>query len=343
MYFRGFFKGGAPLLLLPLLCFLFFTLNTQAAITVDNSSSSGAFDAAGVSVLSWTHETGAGANRALFVGVSTSTTTLPVGVPSDRVASVTYNGVPLTRVGTAISPNSLNTSEIFRLVNPPSGAYMVEVTLASVPVIGNPFVNYVVGGAITFQGVSQATPNGAFFPASGTNDMPTVVVTDSVNGDVVLDTLAVSPNAVFIAPGAGQTERWDGQQFFSNAFDIGAGSTEFVMPTLTTSNWIMSVADNWALGAVTVRQLVITAASVSVGGRLTAPNARGVANARVKMTGADGASRYALTNPFGYYRFDNVQVGEVYTFSVESKQYGFAPRAVYIGEELHDLDFTVKQ
>lgn len=339
MYFRAFFKSLPALAF----CFLFFTLHVQAAITIDNTSSNGVFNVAGVTTLTWTHETGAGSNKALFVGVSTSTTTLPVGVPTERVASVTYNGVALTRVGTAISPNSLNTSEIFRLVNPPSGANTVEVTLASVPVIGNPFVNYVVGGAISLQGVSQAMPNGAFFPASGTSDSPTVIVTDSVNGDVVLDTLAVSPSAVFVAPGAGQVERWDGQTFFGNAFDVGAGSTEFVMPALTTSNWIMSAPDNWALGAVAVRQFVITAASVSVSGRLTAPNSRGVGNARVKMTGADGATRYALTNPFGYYRFENVQVGETYTFSVESKQYGFAPQAVYIGEERSDLDFILKQ
>jgi hypothetical protein len=339
MYFRVFFKSLSVFAF----CLLLFAFHAQAAITIDNTSSNGAFNVAGVTSLTWTHETGAGSNRALFVGVSTSTTSLPVGVPTERVASVTYNGVALTRVGTAISPNSLNTSEIFRLVNPPSGANPVEVTLASVPIIGNPFVNYVVGGSISLQGVSQLMPNGAFFPASGTNDTPTVIVTDSVSGDLVLDTLAVSPSAVFVAPGTGQIERWDGQTFFGNAFDIGAGSTEFATPAVTTSNWIMSAPDNWALGAVAVRQFVVTAASVSVSGRLIAPNARGVGNARVKMIGADGAARYALTNPFGYYRFENVQVGEAYTFIVESKQYSFAPQAVFIGEERNDLDFTAKQ
>jgi hypothetical protein len=339
MYFRAFFKSLTALLF----CFLFFTFHTRGAITIDNTSSNGAFNVAGVTSLSWTHETGAGSYKALFVGVSTSTTTLPIGVPSERVASVTYNGIALTRVGTSISPNSLNTSEIFRLVNPPNGANTVTVTLASAPVVGNPFVNYVVGGAISFQGVSQLMPNGAFFSSSGTSDTPTVIVTDSIAGDVVLDTLVVSPSAVFIAPGAGQIERWDGQTFFGNAFDIGAGSTEFVLPSLTTSNWIMSAPDNWALGALAVRQFVITAPTVPVGGRLIAPGKRGVGNARVTMTGADGIPRHALTNPFGYYRFHDVQVGEVYTFAVESKQYSFAPQAVYIGEERGDLDFIAEK
>jgi hypothetical protein len=325
-----------------LFCFLFFAFHVQAAITIDNTSSNGAFDPAGVSTLSWTHVTGTGANRVLFVGVSTSTTTLPAGVPTERVAGVTYNNIALTRVGTAISPNSQNTSEIFRLVNPPTGSNTVTVTFATVPVIGNPFVNYAVGGSITFDGVSQAIPNGTFFPSSGSSDSPTVIVTDSVNGDVVLDTLAVSPTAVFVAPGMGQVERWDGQQYFGNAFDIGAGSTEPATSATTTMSWIMSAPDNWALGAVTVRQFVTSAASVSVSGRLSAPNSRGVSNARVTMTGSDGATRFAITNPFGYYRFENVQVGETYTFSVESKQYSFAPQAVYIGEERNDLDFLLK-
>ena len=339
MYFQVFFRSLAAFLF----CFLFFTFHAQAAVTVHNTSSSGAFNVTGVTSLTWTHQTTNGANKALYVGVSTSTTTLPVGIPTERVASVTYNGIALARVGTSISPNSLNTSEIFRLINPPNGSHSIVVTLASVPVIGNPFVNYVVGGAVSLQGVSQAMPNGAFFSSSGTNDTPTVIVTDSVTGDVVLDTLAVSPSAVFIAPGAGQIERWDGQTFFGNAFDVGAGSTEFVTPTLTTSNWIMSAPDNWALGAVAVRQFVITAASVSVSGRLIAPNQRGISNARVTMTGADGTARYALTNPFGYYRFEGVPTGETYVFAVESKQYSFAPQAVYIGEERSDLDFIAKQ
>ncbi|HSK70946.1 MAG TPA: hypothetical protein VK892_04575, partial [Pyrinomonadaceae bacterium] len=187
---------------------LFFVFNINAAVTVDNTTSNGAFNAAGVAGLTWSHQVGNGDGKALFVGVSTSTTTLPIGVPTDRVASVTFNGVPLTRVGTVVSSDFLNTTEIFRLVNPQNGNHPVVVTLAAVPVVGNPFVNYVVGGAISLHGVNQATPNGSFFSSTGNSNMPTVIVTDSVSGDLVLDTLAVSPNALFVAPDPNQTERW---------------------------------------------------------------------------------------------------------------------------------------
>ncbi len=338
MYFRTFFKS-----LTAMLCLVFFTLQLQAAITVDNTSSNGVFNAAGVASLTIPHETNAGTNRALFVGVSTATTTLPVGVPTNRVAGVTYNGLTLTRVGTAISPNSLTTSEIFRLVNPPVGNFSVIITLAAVPVGGNAFVNYVVGGAISFQGVSQTSPNGAFVPASGVSDTPTATVTDSVAGDFVLDTLATLPSAVFAAAGAGQTEQWDGQSFFGSAFDIGAGSTKTAISATTTMNWLTASPANWALGAVTVKQSVTTAASVTISGRLTATNKRGVGNARVKMTDANGASRYATSNPFGYYRFENVGAGETYIFSVDSKRYSFNPQAVTVSEALTDLNFTAEQ
>lgn len=343
MRFRTFFKSRCLVFLLFFFFLLFASPQARAAITIDNTSSNGAFNVSGITSLSWMHSTGTGTNRALFVGVSTATTTLPVGVPTNRVASVTYNGIALTRVGTAISPNSLNTSEIFRLTNPSSGTNTILVTFATVPVAGNPFVNYAVGGAISLQGVSQTTPNGGFFSASGTNSAPTVTVTDSVAGDLVLDTLAASPTAVFVAPNAAQTEQWDGQTFFGNAFDIGAGSTKPATGVTTTMNWITSNADNWALGATAVKQFVTTAAAVTIGGRVTTQSGRGLANARVRLTGADGAPRYAVTSPFGYYLFENVQAGENYTISVEAKQYTFAPQIVAVGEELRELNFVAEQ
>jgi hypothetical protein len=327
MYFRVFFKSRWASVFYVLL----FAFHVQAAVTIDNTSSKGAFNAAGVLQMTWSHTVGSGASRALYVSVSTRAL---FPFPSVRAGQVSYGGQPLTAVGTVFSPNSVNAVEMFRMINPPTGTANIIVNFIAVS-------DYALGGSVSFTGVSQTTPNGAFFSASGTNAAPVVLVTDSVAGDLVFDTLAVSPSAVFVAAGANQTERWDGQGFFGNAFDIGAGSTE-PAAAMTTMSWITSNPDNWALGAVAVKQFVITAASVSVSGRLTTPNGRAVSNARVTMTGADGAPRSAVTSPFGYYRFEGVTVGETYIFTVESKQFSFAPQAVYIGEERSDLDFIVK-
>lgn len=83
-----------------------------------------------------------------------------------------------------------------------------------------------------------------------------------------------------------------------------------------------------------------TAATVSIGGRVLDTNGRGVSRAAVDMMDASGATRTSLTNPFGYYRFDNVRAGDSYIFAVRHKSRSFAPRAVVVTDELSDFDFT---
>lgn len=67
-----------------------------------------------------------------------------------------------------------------------------------------------------------------------------------------------------------------------------------------------------------------TAASVIVQGRIVTANGRGIFKAVVTMTDNEGNTRTMLTNPFGYYRFTNVQSGATYVFGVSHKIYQFA-------------------
>jgi hypothetical protein len=83
-----------------------------------------------------------------------------------------------------------------------------------------------------------------------------------------------------------------------------------------------------------------TAASVTVGGRVLDADGRGISRAIVKATDATGAILTSVTNPFGYYRFDNVRAGDSYIFEVNHKSYTFAPQVLTIAEELSNLDFT---
>ena len=76
------------------------------------------------------------------------------------------------------------------------------------------------------------------------------------------------------------------------------------------------------------------AASVSVGGRVTNENGRAVAKARVRLTDSNGEVRTAVTNAFGYYRFDEVAAGEIYVLDVLSKLYAFPSRTVMVTEEI---------
>lgn len=83
--------------------------------------------------------------------------------------------------------------------------------------------------------------------------------------------------------------------------------------------------------------------SVSVGGRVTSQNGYGVNNARVYINDGQGGVRIAVTNSFGYYRFDNVITGAQYTFSVESKRFTFTPQVVTVNEQLTELNFVSQQ
>ena len=85
-----------------------------------------------------------------------------------------------------------------------------------------------------------------------------------------------------------------------------------------------------------------TAASVQIGGRVVAAEmkGRGVAGARVILTDMNGTTRTALTNTFGYYRFEGVAAGETYIFEVRHKRYRFAPQIVSVTEQIDNLNFT---
>jgi hypothetical protein len=85
------------------------------------------------------------------------------------------------------------------------------------------------------------------------------------------------------------------------------------------------------------------AASVSVGGRVTTASGQGVSNAIVSLTDSGvGGRRTAITNPFGFYRFDNVSSGTSYTIAVISRLYTFTPRTVQVNDNLTDVDFVAE-
>lgn len=86
-----------------------------------------------------------------------------------------------------------------------------------------------------------------------------------------------------------------------------------------------------------------TAASVTIAGRILTKAENGLANANVLMTDAFGNTRSARTNSFGYYSFEEVEVGQTYIFNASSRRYRFAPRVVSVIEEINNLNFYAGQ
>ena len=84
-------------------------------------------------------------------------------------------------------------------------------------------------------------------------------------------------------------------------------------------------------------------APVSVSGRVLTSTGRGVYNAIVTLTNSSGEVRSTITNPFGFYRFVAVRVGETYTVRVRSKRYNFMPQVISPNNELTELNFVAKQ
>ncbi len=88
--------------------------------------------------------------------------------------------------------------------------------------------------------------------------------------------------------------------------------------------------------------LAPTAASVEVSGRVMTQTRRGLNKALVTITDQSGSTRTATTNPFGYFRFADVQAGETYIISVSAKRYHFAPQVLNVTEDLTDLSFMAQ-
>ncbi len=80
--------------------------------------------------------------------------------------------------------------------------------------------------------------------------------------------------------------------------------------------------------------------SVSVSGRVTGPDGRGLGNTIVSMIDSLGQRRTATTSSFGYYTFDNVRIGETYLIGVSSRRYRFSPRQLQVDGNLTDIDFV---
>ncbi len=83
-----------------------------------------------------------------------------------------------------------------------------------------------------------------------------------------------------------------------------------------------------------------TAATVSISGRVLTPAGRGLRNALVTVTQADGSTRTILTNNSGSYSFAGLDIPQTIIVSVISKSYLFNPRVFSLDSDFAGMDFT---
>lgn len=110
---------------------------------------------------------------------------------------------------------------------------------------------------------------------------------------------------------------------------------EYIGPSTGTGSFVID--------DVQLNVCPISAAGVSISGRVLSPGGNGVPKASVIMTDAGGNTRVARTSPFGYYRFDDVTAGQTYFLSVSSKLANYPTRVLTVGEDMTDIDFTPQE
>lgn len=105
---------------------------------------------------------------------------------------------------------------------------------------------------------------------------------------------------------------------------------------------IGAFAGGWTLA---IEAAAPTAAGANISGRVVNSAGSGLGKVGVTLFGGNLAEPlHALTNPFGYYTFENVAAGQTYVISVSSKRYRFSNPAqvLNLGEDLAEIDFVAE-
>ena len=86
-----------------------------------------------------------------------------------------------------------------------------------------------------------------------------------------------------------------------------------------------------------------TAAGASVRGRVLTADGNGIRNAKLTLTNLSTAeSRIAISSSFGYFAFDDVEVGHTYSVTISTRRFTFEndTRVFNLSDELNDVDFV---
>ena len=81
----------------------------------------------------------------------------------------------------------------------------------------------------------------------------------------------------------------------------------------------------------------------TVSGQVFDPEGRGLRNALVTISNAQGFVRNVTTIAFGLYSFEGIPMGSSYTLRVTSKRFRFALRSVFVDGSLSGINFIGAQ
>ncbi|HEX8249501.1 MAG TPA: carboxypeptidase-like regulatory domain-containing protein [Pyrinomonadaceae bacterium] len=90
----------------------------------------------------------------------------------------------------------------------------------------------------------------------------------------------------------------------------------------------------------------VSAATVTVGGRVTNSRGYGIGGVVVSINGGSlSEPLFARTSPFGYYSFEGIAAGQTYVVTVSSKTHTFNPssRVIEVQDSVGDADFVSQE
>lgn len=200
--------------------------STASSIQKDNIKST---SATGSTITLSTFAIASNANRLLLVAVESSNGTVAAN-------GITFQGQTFTK---SISKSNTVNSEIWYLVNPPTGSSDIIVTMSA--------STNVVVGAYSLYGVDQTTPISASASKSGSDDGSG---TESMNintvnsNSLVINSLAYN-NVAALTPNSPQILGWQATQGSSpNLVSSGSSRLNNTMPSTVTMGWTFSPPQN---------------------------------------------------------------------------------------------------
>lgn len=110
---------------------------------------------------------------------------------------------------------------------------------------------------------------------------------------------------------------------------------------LGTYTFAVTVTDNVNSAVVNYELNVLTnLSSVPVRGRVVTSTGNSVRKAYVVLTDQSGNKFISQTNGFGYFTFSDIAAGGIYTVTVSSKEFSFAPLTVTITDATNNVNLT---
>jgi Metallo-peptidase family M12B Reprolysin-like len=142
----------------------------------------------------------------------------------------------------------------------------------------------------------------------------------------------------------------DGGQTFpvllkANTPNDGTEMVTIPSTTTSTARILVEAANNVFFDVSDTNFAVLPplAATAALGGRITDANGNGLSKVRVRLYNADSSiDQTVITNPFGFYKFEDIPVGSTYILTPTGKGQTFVPenRAFTHMEEESNLDFS---